>query len=305
MNETVKKIIKMFDKHLVLSILESPNNYIVSICDKDADLDSVTDSIYAVDKKTAKVSEFSYFSKPEEYKEALKNVLYKYDENAASEDELAHWGIVGMKWGVRRYQNKDGSLTSAGKKRRARLEADLKEREKSIKRREREKAANDKLAAKSAELDERERALRGEGKTRRPNTSPERKKTASEMSDDELRERTNRMMMEAQYYNAQKNLAALNPPKVSAGQKFVTSLLNDVIAPAAKNAGRAWAENFMKEKLGLNKKAEKSIDEKLKEAQLKLSKKNEKLEDIRREIATREAQAKLDKILEWERQNKK
>lgn len=30
---------------------------------------------------------------------------------------LAHWGIKGMKWGVRRYQNADGSLTPAGKKR--------------------------------------------------------------------------------------------------------------------------------------------------------------------------------------------
>lgn len=32
-------------------------------------------------------------------------------------DELQHHGIKGQKWGVRRYQNKDGSLTSAGKKR--------------------------------------------------------------------------------------------------------------------------------------------------------------------------------------------
>lgn len=32
-------------------------------------------------------------------------------------DELYHWGVKGQKWGVRRYQNKDGTLTPAGKKR--------------------------------------------------------------------------------------------------------------------------------------------------------------------------------------------
>lgn len=33
------------------------------------------------------------------------------------ESSLYHHGVKGMKWGVRKYQQKDGSLTSAGKKR--------------------------------------------------------------------------------------------------------------------------------------------------------------------------------------------
>lgn len=52
-------------------------------------------------------------------------LVHNLDEH--SSDELKHWGIKGMRWGIRRYQNKDGSLTNAGKKRRAKLESELKE----------------------------------------------------------------------------------------------------------------------------------------------------------------------------------
>ena len=43
--------------------------------------------------------------------------MWEYNYNYSN--ELYHYGIKGMKWGVRRYQNKDGTYTNAGKKRRS------------------------------------------------------------------------------------------------------------------------------------------------------------------------------------------
>lgn len=39
--------------------------------------------------------------------------------------ELTHWGIKGMRWGIRRWQNKDGSLTKAGRKKYMKEEHDI------------------------------------------------------------------------------------------------------------------------------------------------------------------------------------
>ena len=149
------------------------------------------------------------------------------------ENELMHWGIKGMKWGVRRYQNKDGSLTPAGKKRYDKEMAKLKEEEKIAKNKLRTQAKLNKLDEKRKEVE----ALKS-GKPIAKSTKQHSKPSVKDMSDEELRQTVNRLLMEQQY-------AKLNPQQVSAGQKFVKKVMNDVVAPAATEVGKNVLKDAM------------------------------------------------------------
>ena len=121
-------------------------------------------------------------------------------------NELMHHGVKGMKWGVRRYQKKDGSLTALGRYKQYKTN---KQRKKNL-----EKAREAKAAKKKA-----------------ANQPVQKKKSVKEMSDAELQAAIRRLEMEQRYNQ-------LSPKKVSKGKKVVDAILNDMAIPVAKDVGR-------------------------------------------------------------------
>ena len=81
----------------------------------------------------------------------------------ANTEYLAHHGIRGQKWGVRRYQNRDGTLTNAG------LARDRKAREKEARKEDRQKKSEAKRAASLQRKEERLEAKREAEKRRTRN----------------------------------------------------------------------------------------------------------------------------------------
>lgn len=118
------------------------------------------------------------------------------------DNELAHHGVKNMKWGVRRYQNRDGSLTPAGKKRY--LAASKKK--KTI---NKTKSSGSKSSGKSISIDER----------------------IKNMSDADLKALALRIDNETKV-----KAYLVSKQKVSVGKKFVDKMLKPAIEEAATNA---------------------------------------------------------------------
>ena len=156
------------------------------------------------------------------------------------ENELEHWGTKGMRWGIRRYQNKDGTLTLAGRKRYQKELAKLKEKEKVIKNRQKSQAKFDELDRKRKQLDDLKKG-KVSSTTKKFEEAPKRK-SIKDMSDEELQAFINRTNLEKQYKEA---LAYQNKATISRGRKFAQTLVNEVVAPVSKEVGKAVLKRIM------------------------------------------------------------
>lgn len=136
-----------------------------------------------------------------------------------SETVLIHHGIKGQKWGIRRFQNKDGSLTPAGKKRVAKLESQY------------ISLTGKKINSQSA----------------KPKTIEERTK--------ELQSQKAYLQTQKDILDLNRQIASLKPDTRSAGRKFIEKNAPAIGKIVWDSVGKNTVQKVIDKKLGLDKKS--------------------------------------------------
>lgn len=137
-----------------------------------------------------------------------------------NEYELYHHGIKGQKWGIRRFQNKDGTWTAEGKKK--------------------------KNAAKKAAKQAKNTKTTNTTKSKSSSNTTTKKKSVHDMSDDELADYTKRLRAEKDYLQLTQDVAKLTPKQVSTGKKIADHIVNKIVVPAVTTAAKDTMTSVLK-----------------------------------------------------------
>lgn len=139
-----------------------------------------------------------------------------------SQDELAHHGIKGMKWGIRRTAEQLGHIIKRRKAKKAAAKAEAEKKKAAAKKAEEEAAAKKKAEVEAS-----------------------RPKKVSEMSKEEIDAAIARMNLEKSYINAMKEYQELTatPVKKSTGRKIVDKVVNEYGGKAIDDLGPQLAKS--------------------------------------------------------------